>query len=80
MPEKTSYQDDMLKHLLHFLRVGPCLAMPLDQNDAWQHPALLRMSQRELADLPFPRGTDIDSARDPGALSQGRDKKDDGTP
>jgi hypothetical protein len=25
------------------------------QPDAWQHPALSRMTERELADLPFPR-------------------------
>jgi hypothetical protein len=29
------------------------------QIDLWAHPDLSRMSQRELADLPFPRHADI---------------------
>jgi hypothetical protein len=69
----------MLKRLFNALCAPSLSDEALEDHDAWQHPALLRMSQRELADLPFPRGTDIDSAWDPGALSQGRDKKDDGT-
>ncbi|TAG08748.1 MAG: hypothetical protein EAZ40_18490 [Rhodobacterales bacterium] len=31
----------------------------LTHDDPWQHPALWRMSERDLADLPFPRGPDI---------------------
>jgi hypothetical protein len=34
----------------------------LSAADPWQHPALARMSLRELADLPFPRAADITGA------------------
>jgi hypothetical protein len=70
----------MLKRLLNRLFAQPQPDMVLDRNDAWQHPALQRMTQRELADLPFPRGTDIESVQDPGAVCRGPARKDDGKP
>jgi hypothetical protein len=44
-------------------RVLPVVSLQrcLPACDPWQHPALSRMNERELADLPFPRETDINA-------------------
>jgi hypothetical protein len=52
---------------LSLRRAWTCAETGTGTADPWGHPALARMTERELADLPFPRQPDITDGDGPCA-------------
>jgi hypothetical protein len=63
-------QYDLLMKNMLLCFLHPSAQVPPDftEADPWSHPALARMTLRELADLPFPREPDISRSEGPAGI------------